>query len=87
MTGSGDAESVIDIAVQFVAMQVGGWERTLARHQPLPCGLCGGCSSRPVRWPCSVAVIARKARERQVRGPGWDETGSGRHLAPADLDI
>jgi hypothetical protein len=77
MTSSSDAETVIDVAVWFVATQVGGWERTLARHQPLPSGLCGGCSSRPVRWPCSVASIADKARERQARGRAGMPATSG----------
>jgi hypothetical protein len=69
MKSSRDAEIAVDVAIQLVAMQVGGWERTLARHEPLPSGLCGGCSSRPARWPCSAASIARKARERQPYRP------------------
>lgn len=52
----------IDTAVQFVADQPGGADRTLARHRRLPDGACAGCLSHPTRWPCTAAAIAQRAR-------------------------
>jgi hypothetical protein len=50
-----------DAAVDFVADQPGGPERTLALHHRLADGYCAGCLSRPTPWPCTAAAIAQRA--------------------------
>ncbi len=64
-----DARSVdaVEAAVRFVAAQTGGPGRVLAIHHRRDRGLCGGCTVRPTRWPCSVAVIAMTALSHDLR--------------------
>ena len=71
-------DSVIDIAVRFVADQPGGVDRMLARHYLLPDGLCAGCVTNLTRWPCFAANLALSAqRHRRARPSGDRPTLSG----------
>ena len=60
------SESVIDVAVRFVAEQPGGVGRMLARHRQLADGQCAGCVTSLTPWPCSVASIALSAQQRLI---------------------
>jgi hypothetical protein len=56
----------VDSAIRFIADQYGGPGRVLAHHRTTVSGLCAACSSvRPIRWPCSLAVMALQAELRQ----------------------
>lgn len=59
--------SSIETAIQFMVSQInqqGGPDQTLAIHHQLPNGDCGGCRSRPTRWPCAAAHIATEAQKQ-----------------------
>ena len=49
----------VEMAVRFVAGQVGGAVRILVEHHRRDDGYCTGCTTTPTRWPCTVAAIAR----------------------------
>lgn len=59
--GRAAAAECIEVAARFLAAQPGAADRVLAAHRRAPDGRCTGCGSRRVRWPCSTAVIARRA--------------------------
>lgn len=58
----------IDVAVEFLARQPGAVDRALAMHQSDSGGWCTECRVTPVRWPCTTAGIALRAR-RVPEGP------------------
>ena len=58
---SAPAQDAVNAAVEFVALQLAGPERILARHYPTVHGTCAGCVATPVRCPCSAARIANLA--------------------------
>lgn len=58
--------SVIEAAVRFVVAQPGGAQKILTVHRRRNNGLCAGCSTNPVKWPCSVGVIATEALRREA---------------------
>jgi hypothetical protein len=62
-TGIGGAcgRSAVDAAIRFVAGQPGGARRILLEHHRRDDGMCAGCLTVPVPWPCVVGVIATKA--------------------------
>jgi hypothetical protein len=63
-------------AAWFVANQPGGAARLFDRHWVREDGDCNGCGVyRPVRWPCVLIYIARRA----------EEFGLARVLASTDL--
>ncbi|WP_028927956.1 hypothetical protein [Pseudonocardia acaciae] len=54
----------IDAAAWFVAGQPGATARILERHTAREDGSCAGCGVyRPVRWPCVLVHIARRAKK------------------------
>jgi len=61
------AVSVIEVAVRFVASQPGGAGRILTIHYRRPNGICAGCSTTPVRWPCAAARIATDAVQQPLQ--------------------
>lgn len=54
----------VGAAVEFVAAQPDGPARLLAHHVRRDDGLCAGCATGPVRWPCVAATIADAAVRR-----------------------
>jgi hypothetical protein len=59
--GDGCGRSAVDAAIRFVAGQPGGARRILLEHHRREDGMCAGCLTVPVPWPCVVGVIATKA--------------------------
>lgn len=59
--GSAGGRSAVDAAIRFVALQPGGARRILFEHHRREDGMCAGCLTVPVTWPCVVGVIATKA--------------------------
>jgi len=59
--GSGCGPSAVEAAIRFVAGQPGGARRILLEHHRRADGMCAGCLTVPVAWPCVVGVIATKA--------------------------
>lgn len=56
--------SPIETAAWFLLQQPGGVGRFFARHTALESGSCAGCGTyRPVRWPCVLVYIARRAQQ------------------------
>jgi hypothetical protein len=55
--------SDVEYAAYFVAIQVGGVERILRRHYPMPNRLCAGCLATPTKYPCQAARIAEMAKQ------------------------
>jgi hypothetical protein len=53
--------TAVDAAIRFVAGQPGGARRILLHHHRRADGMCAGCLTVPVTWPCVVGVIATKA--------------------------
>jgi hypothetical protein len=53
--------SAVEAAIRFVAGQPGGARRILLDHHRRGDGMCAGCLTVPVAWPCVVGVIATKA--------------------------
>jgi hypothetical protein len=53
--------SAVEAAIRFVAGQPGGARRILLDHHRRDDGMCAGCLTVPVAWPCVVGVIATKA--------------------------
>lgn len=83
MSAQKRVQEALEAAVEFVAWQIAGPERILTRHYPSPRGTCAGCTTTPVRYPCSVARIAELAQEhpvyrartaRVIRPPGASDT-------------
>jgi hypothetical protein len=93
--GTVAAVSVIEAAIRFVAAQPEGAQRILGLHRRGNNGICTGCATTPVRWPCAAGKIAIEARRRRLTpdasshaagGPeGGDPTdrASGRDGNPA----
>ncbi len=61
------ATTCIDEAAILVAAQPGGADRLRARHRRRANGLCTGCGSAHVRWPCVQVIIADRADQVEVR--------------------
>lgn len=59
--GGAGGRSAVDAAIRFVALQPGGARRILLEHHRREDGMCAGCLTVPVAWPCVVGVIATKA--------------------------
>ena len=59
--GSASGRSAVEAAIRFVAGQPGGARRILLQHHRRADGMCAGCLTVPVAWPCVVGVIAPKA--------------------------
>jgi hypothetical protein len=59
--GSASGRSAVEAAIRFVAGQPGGARRILLQHHRRADGMCAGCLTVPVSWPCVVGVIATKA--------------------------
>jgi len=59
--GSASGRSAVEAAIRFVAGQPGGARRILLQHHRRVDGMCAGCLTVPVAWPCVVGVIATKA--------------------------
>jgi hypothetical protein len=59
---------VVEAAVRFVASQCGEPVRVLAIYHLRNRGLCAGCTVRPTRWLCSIAVIAMSASKQGFVG-------------------
>jgi hypothetical protein len=53
--------NAVEAAIVFVAEQPGGARRILLEHHRRDDGMCAGCLTVPVPWPCVVGVIATKA--------------------------
>ena len=53
----------IEAAALYLATQPDAVDRALASHTSDARGCCAGCGSANVRWPCAVAVSARRAEE------------------------
>jgi hypothetical protein len=59
--GTSGGRSAVEAAIRFVAGQPGGARRILLQHHRRADGMCAGCLTVPVAWPCVVGVIATKA--------------------------
>jgi hypothetical protein len=59
--GNAGGRSAVEAAIRFVAGQPGGARRILLDHHRRDDGMCAGCLTVPVSWPCVVGVIATKA--------------------------
>ena len=59
--GNARGRSAVEAAIRFVAGQPGGARRILLNHHRRDDGMCAGCLTVPVSWPCVVGVIATKA--------------------------
>jgi hypothetical protein len=59
--GTSGGRSAVEAAIRFVAGQQGGARRILLQHHRRADGMCAGCLTVPVSWPCVVGVIATKA--------------------------
>ena len=59
--GTSGGRTAVEAAIRFVAGQPGGARRILLQHHRRADGMCAGCLTVPVAWPCVVGVIATKA--------------------------
>jgi hypothetical protein len=70
-----DRGTAIEAAAELMATNPGAGERALEQHVCRPDGRCAGCADPLARWPCTMAVIARRAvalhgaRPRGAAGP------------------
>jgi hypothetical protein len=67
--GTGGGRSAVEAAIRFVAGQPGGARRILIDHHRRDDGMCAGCLTVPVSWPCVVGVIATKALSLESARP------------------
>lgn len=65
---SGERLHPVDMAVRFVAAQVGGSARILTLHHRRDDGYCAGCTTMLTRWPCTAAAIAKASLDRPATG-------------------
>jgi hypothetical protein len=73
------AVSVIEAAIRFVAAQPDGAERVLGVHRRGGNGICIGCATTLVRWPCAAGKIAIEAQRRTSdHDPGSHKAGPDR---------
>jgi hypothetical protein len=69
--GDHDADDPIrsfEEAIRFMAAH-GNAERALRQHRMLSDGMCSGCLTQLMRWPCPIATLAMTAQEREQRRP------------------
>lgn len=69
MTGEEMSRNVaecIDVAAAFLAAHPGAVQRALTANRRGPDGRCTSCPP-PVRWPCTMATIARQALDHTTR--------------------
>lgn len=74
--GDRAAEGCIDEAARFLATEPDAVRRALATHRPRPDGCCRACGEAAIRWPCVVAVGAKRAAELIFAADSDPSTGN-----------